>query len=77
MSKGLDALENLYMAGDLELNYVIGGKQKEDYEIVEKELKALEIIKSKFMFTRGELKYLLSGKAITQEEYNLLNEVFK
>ena len=34
--KGLEALERLYIAGDLELDYVLGGKQKDDYDLVEK-----------------------------------------
>ena len=47
MSKSLDALERLYCAGRLDLNYVQSQKHKQDYEIIEKELKALEIIKNK------------------------------
>ena len=31
--KGLEALERLYIAGDLELDYVLGGKQKDDYDL--------------------------------------------
>ena len=45
MSKGLEALERLYCAGRLDLPYVDSDKHKEDYELIEKELKALEIIR--------------------------------
>ena len=39
MSKELEALERLYIAGDLRLRYVTEGKQKEDFNIIEKALK--------------------------------------
>ena len=42
MSKCLEALERLYCAGNLTLDYVCSNKHKEDYSIIEKELKAYE-----------------------------------
>lgn len=45
-----DALERLYCAGNLQLDYVLSDKHKEDYETIEKELKALEIIKETPIF---------------------------
>lgn len=47
MSKGLEALEKLYCAGRLDLDYVGSDEHKNDYNIIEKELEALEIIKEK------------------------------
>ena len=80
--KGLEALERLYCAGYLELDYVIGGRQKDDYDVVEKELKALEIIKAlkPFFFYisfsgKHYLETIIDDVAITQNEYNLLKEV--
>lgn len=67
MSKSLEALERLYIAGRLDLSYVMNGKHKEDYELIEKELKALKIIKEKINF------YLPDD--LTQEEYDLIVEV--
>ena len=39
MSKELKALERLYCAGRLDLDYVLNGKQNQDYKIVEAALK--------------------------------------
>ena len=44
--KGLEALERLYCAGRLDLNYVQSPKHKQDYEIIEKELKEGEANKN-------------------------------
>ena len=84
MSKGLEALER--MARNVETNeYVFNDQCCEDYNTIEKELKALEIMKNKevqiatlilsntcdgYNFSKG-----LLGKFLTQEEYNLLKEV--
>ena len=61
MSKGLEALENIA------LNHNRMGNEK-DFDIIEKELKALEIIKNRQCIFYG-LKY------VSQEEYDLLKEV--
>ena len=42
MSKGLEALERLYCAGRLDLSYVASDKHKQDYDLIEKELKGYE-----------------------------------
>lgn len=49
MSKELDALERLYCAGNLALDYVCSDKHKEDYEIVEKALKENEQLKTSYL----------------------------
>lgn len=84
MSKGLEALENLYCAGNLALDYVLEGKQKKDFAIVEKELKALEILLKKLSPSVRQSDDYFSGCVLgswsnnfelTQEEYNLLKEI--
>ena len=84
MSKGLEALERLYCAGRLDLCYVQSEKHKKDYELIEKELKALEIIKLKYAdigwLIRSEncSKYNLgvgSNQALKKKEYDILKEV--
>lgn len=42
MTKELEALERLYCSGRLDLDYVLNGKQNQDYKIVETALKRLE-----------------------------------
>lgn len=42
MSKALEALERLYCAGRLDLDYVSSPKHKEDYDLIENALKRLE-----------------------------------
>lgn len=42
MSKELEALESLFCAGRLDLDYVLNGKQNKDYKIIETALKRLE-----------------------------------
>ena len=52
MSKGLEALERLFCAGRLDLDYVLNGKQNQDYKIVETALKDYEMMKQpKIIFT--------------------------
>ena len=84
MSKDLEALERLYCAGRLDLSYVQSDKHKQDYELIEKDIKALEIIKEKLVdigwLIRSEnySKYNLgvgSSQALKRNEYNLLKEV--
>lgn len=42
MTKELEALERLYCAGRLDLDYVLNGKQDQDYKIIETALKEYE-----------------------------------
>lgn len=44
MSKEIEALERLYCSGNLQLNYVLSNKHKQDYETVEQALQRLESI---------------------------------
>lgn len=84
MSKELEALERLYCAGNLQLNYVLSNKHKQDYESLEQTLKALDIIKGKWV----NMAVLIHSKTIeeynnnaytpynlTKEEFSLLKEV--
>ena len=86
MTKGLEALEKLKNRPCLstdwskkEINY---DYNKEEYDAIEKELKALEIIKEK----KVNVKWLLNSYScddynnwydihLTEEEYDLLKEV--
>lgn len=90
MSKELEALDRLYCAGRLDLDYVLNGKQNQDYKIIEKALKALEIIKNKqvnvcYLFQCKSLRqynFIYKGTnqselCLTQEEYDLLREALK
>ena len=79
MSKGLEAFDNIK---DEMLEWTEG--YEEDLDIVEKELKALEIIKNKKVNviilmgcdTIEEYnKHPLTWNKLTQEEYELLKEV--
>ena len=45
MSKELEALERLYCAGRLDLDYVSSPKHKEDYNLIENALKNYEWLK--------------------------------
>lgn len=87
MSKGLEALKVIYNSQD-----ILGGYDDfwEAYRTIEKELKALEIIKEKqvdvewFKRTNNSYSYnqgiLISGGscgALTHEEYELLTEVLQ
>ena len=67
MNKGLEALKVIYDLEDLQ-----GGRDEfwKAYRIIEKELKALEIIKEK-LSPLGRYTFL----PMTQEEYELLKEV--
>lgn len=74
MSKGLKALEML--END---ECILMSQFNECYKAIEKELKALEIIKPLVDLTK-EQKYCwlwlgLNGRQITQEQYDLLKEV--
>lgn len=88
MGKGLDALERLYCAGRLDLPYVQSPRHKEDYELVEKELKALEIIKNKNInivwlkmcfsnFYGLESYNRNTDEKLYREQYELLKEVLE
>ena len=86
MSKGLEALKHLYTRTPATTNAIC----VMDYEIIQKELKALEIIKIKKVnvwslytsFRTKELWAYNNGTIareykLTQEEYELLKEVLK
>ena len=82
MSNGLEALEKIknwecFVDFELETN---GEKEfANELSIIEKELKALEIIKPYFTFGTWDknhvLKYKCYPKYLSQEEYELLREV--
>ena len=88
---GLEALENIskvdycFLEGELDGFF---GMFSEEYNIIKKELKALEIIKEKgiilqFIKETYTVEQYNAGvfgtlvKPLTQEEYDLLKEVFK
>ena len=85
MSKGLEALK--YLKENKRKHWLDGDNSNECLEIIEKELKALEIIKSKpvstnwFVFYKDYDEYYLdceyadTSKRLTEEEYDLLKEV--
>lgn len=83
MDKVLGALERLYIAGDLELDYVLGGKQKDDYDLVEKELKALESIKQKGIaflvpnsdYANEHIHIDIYTNTLSKEELKMIKEV--
>ena len=64
MSKGLEALEKV--------GETFGIKKMSVYKDIEKELKALEIIK-RFI----DINFFFANYELTQEEYNLLKEVLE
>lgn len=79
MSKYQEALDKLYEG------YENGMAGRHYYDIIERELKALEIIKKKNVLIMAikECKYLKvynlnleEDRRLTQEEFNLLKEVF-
>ena len=74
MSKELEALERLYCAGRLDLDYVLNGKQNQDYKIIEKALKALEIIKEKRVNVEEFIEMFEDWKEITYEEWIIYYE---
>ena len=74
MSKELEALERLYCAGRLDLDYVLNGKQNQDYKNVEKALKALEIIKEKRVNVEEFIEMFEDWKEITYEEWIIYYE---
>ena len=64
MSKELEALERLYCAGRLDLDYVLDGKQNQDYKIVETALKEYEFMK--------QTKIIVSDKKISDDDLEKL-----
>ena len=82
MSKGLEALK--YLKENKRRHWIDGDKSTESLDVVEKELKVLEIIKNKkvlagrVMFAK-ELweynNYVSYDMELTEEEWNLLREV--
>lgn len=86
MSKGLKALKTILQWFDDEhLGLDENVKESEEYQTIEKELKALEIIKNKFEISKPigidienntvSCGSLIQKKDLTQEEYDLLKEV--
>ena len=69
MSKGLEALKELKER--LCFGYYVG----EQVDTIEKELKALKIIKRLCHYDISFLDYVLDKGYITKEEYDLLKEV--
>ena len=64
MIKELEALERLYCAGRLDLDYVLNGKQNQDYKIVETALKEYEFMK--------QTKIIVSDKKISDDDLEKL-----
>ena len=92
MNKELEALERLknhtisYVGSDYKVSTDSREEQIKDLELIEKELKALEIIKEKevnvFIFLHsGDLEtynnMVEDNRKLTQEEFDLLKEVLK
>ena len=87
MSKGLEILENAKKRDGLPLNTNFAPITEKEIEIIEQELKALEIIREKnvdiqtLKRTNNVYEYNsyvakgLGEKPLTQEEYDLLKEV--
>ena len=89
MSKGLDVLKRITYHLNITTNekdkYALSKEFGDDYKIIEKELKALEIIKDKCYFFSledcGNETYrvydneLYRFNELTKEEYELLKEV--
>lgn len=88
MSKGLEALEVSKQLKDFVLEFIKNGLDRRfihgSFDIIEKELKALEIIKNKkvcVVWLRNGLSAYNSTAALyklprlTEEEYDLLKEV--
>ena len=74
MSNEIEALERLFCAGRLDLDYVLNGKQNQDYKIIEKALKALEIIKEKGVNVEEFIEMFEDWKEITYEEWIIYYE---
>ena len=82
MNKGLEALEKIKLTLEV-YNYFAYENRKNDFNTIEKELKALEIIKKYFVFhhigtdTGNKTFHIIatSEKLIPAEEYYLLKEV--
>ena len=84
MSKGLDALK--YLKENKRRHWLDNDKSTESLDIIEKELKALEIIILKNVDIR-HIKWVATlegynmdkdnSDKLTREEYDLINEVFK
>ena len=75
MSKSLKALEMLEVWATNGYTACLPEEATRLSAIIEKELKALEIIKRFSHYDLAFLDYLLSEGKITQEEYDLLKEV--
>ena len=66
----LEALERLYCAGRLDLDYVINGRQKEHYQIVETALKEYERLKKLYKLEEETSKHLNDTVLLMNEEIN-------
>lgn len=70
MSKGLEALK------DISWQFDLNEKAQDEYKIVEKELKALDIINNKKVFVDDKKEvFIIEVLNLTQEEYELLEEI--
>lgn len=67
MSKELEALERMYCSGNLQLNYVLSNKHKQDYETIEQALQRLESIDN--ANPSEALEELDSGFEVHTKEY--------
>ena len=67
MSEVLEALHRLYLTNNTKLPYCKNGECLKDYELVEKELKALEIIKNHCC--------VIQKGILPKEKQDLLDEV--
>ena len=74
MSKGLEALKHLYAKLSCKSSIEDIDENLQEYDIIEKELKALEIIKD-FISLEPHCIYGKAKRNLTQEEYDLLKEV--
>ena len=64
MSKELEALDRLYCAGRLDLDYVLNGKQNQDYKIIATALEDYEFMK--------QTKIIVSDKKISDDDLEKL-----
>ena len=71
---GLEALKHLYAKLSCKSSIEEITENLQEYKTIEKELKALEIIKNKIFHGKEDI-IVLGNVELTQEEYNLLKEI--
>lgn len=74
MSKGLEALNSLKISCRQNMDTIPYRNNKWRFKTIEKELRALEVIKKK-MFNGKDDLVVLGDIYLTQEEFDLLKEV--